>query len=165
MKLNLLKILSTTRSLSSAALLALCGLWLFLGSGCTTLTPALETPAVTVTSFKLLSVQSLTPQFEIGLRVVNPNSVKLSLRGMSYKIFLNNREVVQGVASELPEVPAYGEAEVKVIANVGLLEAMRSVNDMLKSEGAEVAYRVLANLDVGVLYPMIKIEKTGKFAP
>ena len=165
MKTYFLGTQTPTRSLGFAALAALLGLWLFLATGCTTLTSDLEKPAVNVTSFKLLSTQGFTPQFEIGLRVVNPNAVKLSLKGISYKIFLNEHEVMQGVANDLPVVPAYGEAELKVIANVGLLEGMRFVNDMLKNAGAKVAYRVQANLDLGTLYPMIRIEESGSFSP
>lgn len=146
-------------------LVAVVGFWIFLGTGCTIFKPELEKPTVNVTSFKLLSTEGFTPKFEIGLRVVNPNAVQLSLKGMSYKIFLNEHEVMQGVANDLPVVPAYGEAGLKVIANVGLLEGMRFVNEMLKNAGAKVVYRVQANLDLGTLYPMIKIEEGGSFAP
>lgn len=52
---------------------------------------------------------------------------------MSYKIFLNEHEVMQGAANDLPVVPAYGEAQFKVNATVGLIEGMRFVNDMLKN--------------------------------
>lgn len=165
MKLHFRKFPGTTRSPVSAALVALFGLWLFLGAGCATLSPTFQTPTVNVTSFKLLPSESLTPQFEIGLRVVNPNAEKLSLRGMTYKVYLNEREVVQGAANDLPVVPAYGEAEFKVNANVGLLEGMHFVKDMLKHADGQVAYRVQANLDAGALFPMIRIEKSGSFAP
>ncbi|HEY6094308.1 MAG TPA: LEA type 2 family protein [Gallionellaceae bacterium] len=153
------------RNMGSASLLALFGLWLLLATGCSTLKPNLEKPAVNVTSFKLLSTQGFTPKFEIGLHVANPNSVQLSLKGMSYKLFLNEHEVMQGVANDLPVVPAYGEAELKLIANVGLMEGMRFVNEMLKNAGAPVAYRVQANLDLGTLYPMLKVEEKGTFSP
>lgn len=159
------KPLSYLRSIGSFPIWALFGLWIFLGTGCATLKTPLENPTVNVTSFKLLSMEGYTPKFEIGLRVVNPNAVKLSLKGMSYKIFLNEHEVMQGAANDLPVVPAYGEAQFKVTATVGLVEGMRFVNDMLKNAGAKVAYRVQANLDLGTLYPMIKLEESGKFSP
>jgi LEA14-like dessication related protein len=157
--------LRLARSMRPAALLALFAFWFFLATGCTTLTPALEKPTVNLTSIKLLSTEGFTPKFEIGLRVVNPNAVKLSLKGMSYKVFLNGHDVVQGVAVDLPVVPAHGEAELKLIANVGMIEGMRFVNEMQKNAGAAVAYRVQADLDLGTLYPMMKVEETGSFAP
>jgi LEA14-like dessication related protein len=137
----------------------------FLVAGCSTLHPNFETPSVTVTSFKLLPSQSLTPRFEIGMRVVNPNSAELNLRGMSYKVFLNDYEVVEGAANALPVVPASGEAEFHVIATVGLIEGMQFVNDMLQNARGQVAYRLQSKLDIGPMTPSIRIEKTGSFSP
>ncbi len=159
------KSMASYRSLSPSPFLALLGLCLFLVAGCSTLKPDLEKPSVNVTSFKLLSAQSFTPQFEIGLHVVNPNAVQLSAKGISYKVFLNEHELMQGAANDLPVVPAHGEAQLKLIANVGLVEGMRVVNEMLKNGGAPMAYRVQADLDLGTLYPMLKIEETGSFSP
>ena len=146
-------------------LLALPALCLFLATGCISLKSELEKLSVNVTSVRLLSMQGFTPQFEIGLRVVNPNAVQISLKGMSYELFLNELEVVQGAAKDLPVVPAYGEARLKVTANVGLIEGIRLVNDMLKNAGAQVAYRVRANLDLGTLLPTLRIEESGSLSP
>jgi len=144
------------------AILCFCA---FFATACATLSPVFETPTVKVTSFTPLPSQNLTPSFEIGIRVVNPNTVKLNLRGMSYKLFLNDYEVLDGVANALPVVPAYGEAEIKLTATVGLVEGMRFVSDMLQSSHTEVTYRLQANLDVGALIPIIRIEKAGSYAP
>ena len=137
----------------------------FLVAGCTTLRPGFETPSVDVTSFRMLPSQTLTPRFEIGMRIVNPNAVKLDLRGMSYKIFLNDYQVADGAANDLPVVPAYGDAEFKVTATVGLIESMRFVNDMLQNSRGRVAYRLNAKLDFGAMIPSIRVEKSGSFTP
>lgn len=99
------------------------------------------------------------------LRAVNPNSTKLSLRGMSYKISLNDYEVVEGAANELPIVPAYGEAGFKVIATIGVFEGIRFVSDMVQHSRVQIAYSFKAKLDVGAMIPAIRIEKTGSYAP
>ncbi len=134
-------------------------------AGCASLRPAFETPSVDVTSFKLLPSPHLTPQFEIGMRIVNPNATELRLRGISYKVLLNDFQVVEGAANELPVVPAYGEAEFKVTASVGLVEGMRFVNDMLQKGRGQVTYRLEAKLDVGAMIPSIRVEKTGRISP
>jgi LEA14-like dessication related protein len=159
------KALTYCRNGDSGSFLFMICFSVYLVAGCTTLRPDFETPSVAVTSFKLLPSQSLTPRFEIGMRVVNPNSTKLSLRGMSYKVFLNDYEVVEGAANELPVVPAYGEAEFNVIATVGLIEGMQFVNDMLQNAHGQVAYRLQSKLDIGAMTPSIRIEKTGSFSP
>lgn len=158
-----IKVLGYTRS--TGPFLILCCLWAFLGSGCASLRPDFETPSVGITSFKSLSSQGLFPKFEIGIRVVNPNAANLSLRGMSYKVFLNEYEIVAGAANELPVVPAYSEAEFKVIATVGLLEGIRFVNDLLQNTGGQIAYRLQTKLDVGAMVPAIRVEKTGSLSP
>ncbi len=165
MKLPFTKALATLRIMESGSLLMMSCLWLGLAAGCSTLRPDFETPSVNVTSFMPLPSQSFTPKFEIGMRVVNPNSTRLSLRGMSYKIFLNDHEVVEGAANELPVVPAYGEAEFRVIATVSIIEGMRFVQDMLKNANGQVDYRLQAKLDVGAMIPSIRIEKTGSYSP
>ena len=157
--------LTYTRGTTSGSFLILFCLWICLGAGCTSLRPGFEKPSVSITSFKPMASQSLTPKFEIGMHVVNPNATKLSLRGMSYKLFLNDYEVVEGAANELPDVPAYGEAEFKVIATVGLIEGIRFVNDLLQNTSGQVAYRLQTKLDIGAMVPAIRIEKTGTFAP
>jgi len=165
MKRLITRALTIVRDMDCGSFLLISGLWLGLIAGCTTLRPDFETPSVNVTSFTSLPSQSLTPRFEIGMRVVNPNSTRLSLRGMSYKVYLNDYEVVEGAANELPVVPAYGEAEFKVIATVSLMEGMRFVQDMIKNANGQVAYRLQVKLDVGAMIPSIRIEKTGSYSP
>lgn len=159
------KALTYTRSMSPGLLLILFSLWLGFVAGCAPLRPDFETPSIGVTSFKPLPSQGLIPKFEVGLRVVNPNATKLNLRGMSYRIFLNDYEVVEGAVSELPEVPAYSEIEFNVVATVGLIEGIRFVNDLLQNTSGQVAYRFQTKLDIGVATPAIRIEKTGSFSP
>ena len=87
----------------------------------------------------MLPSPNLMPRFEIGMRIVNHNATELSLRGISYKVLLNDFQVVEGAANDLPVVPAYGQATFNVTATVGLAEGMRFVNDMLKNGRDQVA--------------------------
>lgn len=140
-------------------------LWLVTATGCASLRTSIEPPTARVTSFTPIASQGLAPSFEIGLRVVNPNATSLSIRGMTYKIFLNGFEVVDGAANDLPTVPAYGEADIKVNATVGLMEGFRFVNDMLRAATGQVNYLFQARLDIGALFPTIPIEQIGSFSP
>lgn len=150
---------------SSGVFLILFSLCVCFIAGCATMRPGFVTPSVNITSFKPLPSEGIAPRFEISLRVVNPNATQLSLRGMSYKVALNDFDVVDGAANELPVVPAYGEAEFKVVATVGLFEGIRFVNDMLQNSRGQVAYTLKAKLDVGAILPAINIEKTGNYSP
>lgn len=153
------------RSKFSGVVLVLFSLCVGLIAGCSTMQPGFVTPSVNITSFKPLPSEGIVPRFEISLRVVNPNSTQLSLRGMSYKVALNNFDVVDGAANALPVVPAYGEAEFKVVATVGVFEGVRFVSDLLQHSNGQVAYTLKAKLDVGAMLPAINIEKSGSYAP
>jgi LEA14-like dessication related protein len=158
-------VLSYGRGMRSGSFAVLMCMWIFLLTGCATMRPDFVTPSVSITSFKPIASESFAPKFEIGMHIVNPNAVKLSLRGISYKVFLNYFQIVEGAANKLPEVPAYGEAEFKVIGTISLFEGMRFVQDLMKNENGQVDYRLQAKLDVGALVPSIRIEQAGSFSP
>ena len=87
--------------------------------GCASLQPNFETPGVTVTSFRILPSSGLAPEFEIGLRVTNPNAQALNLRGVAYTASLDGRELIEGVANDLPTIEAYGTGDVTLTATPG----------------------------------------------
>ena len=56
--------------------------------GCASLTPELDPPKISVLSFKSLPGDGGAPQFEIKLRVLNPNKQTLDIAGISYSVAL-----------------------------------------------------------------------------
>ena len=131
-------------------------------SGCATLQPDFETPSVEVTAVRPIPGPELVPRFEIGLRVVNPNARELSLRGLSYRLALNDFEVVEGVTSELPVVPAYGEAAIVLPAAISLIDGMRFVGSLMRGSRNDVDWRVEAKLDVASFLPPIRVREEGR---
>lgn len=130
-------------------------------SACATLPPDFEQPRVTVTSFRPVSTGNLSPEFEIILRVTNPNRSALELEGMSYTIDLNGHEVVAGVASDLPVIDAYGEGDVKLRATASLFEGLNFLSGLMGRNQDSVEYAFNAKLDVGTFMPDIRVNKTG----
>ncbi|MEM9386059.1 MAG: LEA type 2 family protein [Pseudomonadota bacterium] len=139
------------------------GILVSLASGCSSLNPQFEAPSVRVLGVRPLSSQGnqLVPRFEIDLLVVNPNASSLSMRGMSYRLFLNDLEVVEGVANNLPEVEGYGEANIVLPATLNVVDSVRFVSGMLRGEDTDVRWRLAARLDVSALLPAIRIEEEG----
>ncbi len=60
--------------------LALLLMTILILSGCAGLQPHLETPKVSITSFRLLPSETMAPRFEVGLHVINPNLIPLGDR-------------------------------------------------------------------------------------
>ena len=131
-------------------------------SACATLSPDYEEPTVTLSSFKAIPSEGMVPSFEIGLRIINPNSQALNLDGIVYTVSLQGYELVKGVGKDFPVIEGYSEGNVKLTAAANLLAGIRFVGDMMQSEGGPVEYEFKAKLDLGGLYPSIKVRETGE---
>ena len=141
---------------------ALFPLYFLIFSGCATLHHQYETPAVSITSFKALQTESPIPQFEIALRIVNPNRSALALKGISYTIALDGHNVITGVSNTLPRIEAYDEGIVILNASVDLIKSIQFFSDIIGNNKDEISYNFTAKLDIGTLYPLVKIEDKGK---
>ena len=133
-------------------------------SACASLTPHFETPQVSVKSFTLLPGNSINPTFEIGLRVTNPNSIELNLKGMSYTASIEGNRIFSGVASQLPIIPAYAEDEVKLKAQADLFGGLRLMGDLLKPREKPITYSLKIKLDIGLFALPIYINHEGVLA-
>jgi len=54
------------------------------------------------------------------------------------------------------------QGEVKLTATANLLAGIRFIGDMMQSNGGSVEYEFKAKLDLGGLYPSIKVRETGE---
>ncbi len=133
-------------------------------AGCGTLRPGFETPSVSVSSFKTVPSDGMFPAFEIGLRVVNPNSYALNLDGVSYTISLEGNELIKGVANDLPVIPAYGDGEFQLTASANLLAGARLFSELMRSGNRSVAYAFEAKLNLSGLQPTIRVRDEGEIS-
>ncbi|MGD2172676.1 MAG: LEA type 2 family protein [Gammaproteobacteria bacterium] len=139
---------------------AIAGLALLL-AGCVSLPEDFRQPGVSVVSVKPRVLNSMTPEFDILLRVTNPNRKALEIAGLTYRVYLADSKVVEGVASDLPRIDAYGEAEVMLRARADLLGSLDVLSRLMDNPGAPVEYRFDAEIDIGTFYPMIRVERAG----
>ena len=146
-----------SRSRLAAAIIAAA----FLLQACGALRPGFETPTVTVNSFRALPSTGALPDFEIGLRVINPNRYALDLAGVSYTVSLNGHEVIQGVSSEMPVIDGYGQGDVVLRATPNLLAGVRLIAELASAATDSLDYELEAKLDLGGLYPSIRISDSG----
>ena len=134
---------------------------IFILTSCAALTPHFEAPQINVNSFKVLPGDGINPTFEIGLRVVNPNSIPLNLKGLSYTASIEGNKILSGVANQLPIVPAYGEEEIKLKAQADLFGGFRLLADLLKPRDTPIGYTLKVKLDVGTFALPIYITREG----
>jgi LEA14-like dessication related protein len=88
-------------------------------AGCAVL-PKFETPRLSVVALKLQSADIFSQRLQLRMRVMNPNTRELPVKGISYRIELNGAELGNGATNTAFVVPAMGEAEfdVQVTANL-----------------------------------------------
>jgi len=131
-------------------------------SACATLSPDYEEPTVMLSSFKALPSEGMVPAFEIGLRIINPNSQPLNLEGIVYTISLEGYELVKGVGKDFPVIEGYSEGTVKLTAAANLLAGIRFVTNMMQEQRNSFDYEFKAKLDLGGLHPSIRIKENGQ---
>ncbi|MCD8547001.1 MAG: LEA type 2 family protein [Aeromonadaceae bacterium] len=140
-------------------LLLLCCLLL---SACASLNP-IQAPKVLVNSVVLQPQASGLPQLAISLHLSNPNDRDLSLRGASYDLAVEGHALLSGVANQLPVLPAYGEADVTLLAKPDMLGALALAQQLLSAPPKDgLGYQLHLVLDAGALLPNITLNKAGR---
>jgi LEA14-like dessication related protein len=144
------------RVLACAMALSVCG--------CAGWQTEYEKPTVNVTSFRALPSEGMVPRFEIGLHILNPNRTELDLVGMSYTVSLEGREIIKGVANDLPIIAPYGEGEVTVTASASLFNSVRLITDLMQGHDDVFDYEFDAKLDFGGFKRNLHVKKEGRFS-
>lgn len=147
------------------AMVVILGLWvLSLLSGCAGMTNSqFEQPVVSLSSFRMLPQEMVSPKFEIGLHIINPNRESLSFEGIYYTVNIEGYDVLAGVSNNLPTVDPYGEADVLLEANVDLLKSIRLISSLMQQPRDRFKYSFNAKLDPGGLNPKLIIQEDGEF--
>lgn len=140
--------------------LVLPGIALLALQGCS-LMQTWEPPGVTITGLRTVPSGRALPDFEIDLRVVNPNRQSLPIQGISYAISLAGNEIITGVGNDFPTVEAYGQENLTITASANLLAGIRLVTDLLRAGSDSVDYDIEARLDLGGLRPTLRVSDQG----
>ena len=133
---------------------------LFLQS-CATLDPNYEEPTVILSSFRTVPSEGMVPSFEVGLRIINPNTTPLDLEGVVYSISLQGHELVKGVGKGYPQIESYSEGNITLSASANLLSGIRFITGMVKQKDEPLVYEFKAKLDLAGFYPSLRISETG----
>ncbi len=146
-------------------MVSIIGLCIFsLLSGCAGITNShFEQPVVSLSSFRMVPQQAVSPKFEIGLHIINPNREALSFEGIFYTVTIEGYDVLAGVSNDLPTVDPYGEADITIDASVDLVKSIRLISSLMQQPRDRFKYSFKAKLDPGGLNPRITIQEDGEF--
>ncbi len=107
--------------------------------------PKLEAPKLSVMSIKLQSGDLFQQRLLVRMRVLNPNPRELPVKGISYRIEVNDAELANGLADVPFTVPAMGEAEFDVQVTANLAGTLAR---LLSRRGSQdkLEYRLVGNV-------------------
>jgi len=133
---------------------------------CTGMGSGYEPPTVGVQSFRAVPSDSGSglPSFEIGLHVTNPNLEPLELAGVSYKISLNGKNILNGVGNNLPVIEGYGEGTFTVTAAVDVLAGIQLFRSLMSESDDALEYAFEAKLDPGAYRRKIRVRDSGSIS-
>jgi LEA14-like dessication related protein len=136
-------------------------------SGCSTwVSSSFKKPDVQLVDVELVHARLLEQQFILHFRVDNPNSQSLPMRGMNYRILLNNTPLASGSNSQWITVPANGHAYFKMPVHTNLRRHMKVVVRMLEKPDQPIHYALHADVKTGLLFSKkINILRHGDIIP
>ncbi len=130
-------------------------------TACVTVPSDFRQPGIQLQSITPRASGGVLPAFEIRVRVTNPNRIALEIEGVTYRLALQGYDVISGIASDVPVIPAYGEAEVVLDASADLLGGLGLLNELLATPDEPVSYAFEAEIDIGRFYPMVELRREG----
>jgi LEA14-like dessication related protein len=127
-----------------AALLSLAALAI---GGCGTL-PKLQSPQLSVITMKVQSADIFSQRLLVRMRVLNPNSRELPIKGIQYRIEVNDAELAQGLTDTPFVVPAMGEAEFDVQVTANLASALAKFLSRRGGSQDSLDYRLIGSVSL-----------------
>ena len=125
------------------AMLLLCLPWF---ASCSVL-PKLEPPNLSVVSLKLQSADIFSQRLLVRMRVANPNTQALPIKGIAYRIEVNGAELGDGSTSAPFTVPSMGEVEFDMQITANLAMALAKILSK-RSSTEELDYRLVGNVSL-----------------
>ena len=150
----------TAARLLSATLLAL------LLPGCSLLQPDLQPPTVQLVSIVPESTTITSLSFRCRLRLDNPNTVDLPIKGGELTLLLAERNAASGRLNDDITVPANESAEVDAIVSIDVMSAIGILARIMGDPNAALRYDIDGYVDVGITrLGRIYFEESGEFSP
>lgn len=134
-------------------------------TACATILPSAKPPQINLINIKPLAAEGLEQRFSLTLKVSNPNDHSLAIKGMSYALRVEGFNLVSGVASGLPEIPAYDTKVVEIEAATNLINGMRFIQQLVTHQNLKdsLSYSLEADIDLeNLLMPSISVVHEGK---
>lgn len=143
-------------------------LGLMLGlSGCSTwFSGRFEEPDVQLVKVDIVKARLLEQEFLLRFRIDNPNDQSLPVRGLVYKVRLNDLELAEGESSAWATIPANGHGFYEVPIQTNLWRHMKYVVRLLERPTRPIRYHLDGELKTGMMFGQrVQISRDGEIIP
>ena len=122
-----------------------------------------DEPVVDVVGLQPVAGSGLEARFAISLRVVNPNSTPLEVKGIYYELDIEGNRLLSGASSEPVTVPGYGEEILRVEASTSMFGSFSLIRELMTNPPDDgLDYALNAKLSLQGLGRAIRVERSGK---
>jgi LEA14-like dessication related protein len=130
--------------------------------GCAGLPSDLKTPEVSFVGLRAVDASLFEQRLEVRMKVRNPNSIELPVKGLDVEVELANEPFAQGVSAREFVVPAGGEAEFDMLVTANAATALLKIAGSDRKSREEIPYRVTGKLSTRIgLLRSIPFDESG----
>ncbi len=148
---------TTKTSLITAALITC----FFIISGCAGVGWKYESPQVTLSDIRLTSIKVFEQQYRITLRIQNPNSTALKIRGIAFRLDVNDSQFLQGSSKQQVTVPAFGDALIEADVFSSLFNILDQIRGLDQNGVGPLKYRLSGKAYIVGSPVPLSFEKEG----
>lgn len=135
---------------------------LVLLAGCAGLPSDLKTPEVSLVGLRAVDASLFEQRLEVRMKVRNPNTIALPVKGLDVAVELANEPFAQGVSAREFVVPAEGEAEFDMNVTANVATALLKIAGSDRKSREEIPYRVTGKLSTRIgLLRSIPFDESG----
>jgi len=113
-------------------------------SACATL--GLQKPQVSVVDIKPVASSLLEQNFDLVLRLQNPNRLPLSATGLSFDLRVNGQQLASAVSKQGIQLPALGETTIQLRLHTTLLGWLKQMGAVMQGNG-QLDYQLQGKLE------------------
>lgn len=132
-------------------------------SGCASMVPSLEAPTVELTAVEVAEMSFASQTVVLGFKVFNPNALALPVKGIRYRVRLNDQEFAGGETAGRFSIPAEGEGSFAISVELDLMRSGPQLAMMLQSGvGEDLRYELDGDLEIDVpTSPTLRFREKG----
>jgi len=105
-------------------------------------------PKVTLADFRILNMGLLEQNYQLQLRIKNPNSFALPIAGLNYQLDINDQEFASGTSNEAITIPATGEKLLNLKFTSNLMRIVENWTDWATIFERNFKYRLSGDMSL-----------------